>query len=67
MRVRIENVQGLGSDAKLHNELKKSRRYDINMLQEVKLGSQREHDIRIKYGHHNCILVCWTCPRRKLL
>ena len=57
MRVRIENVQGLGSDAKLHNELKKSRKYDINMLQEVKLGSQREHDIKIKYGHHSCIYL----------
>ena len=47
----------LGSDAKLHNELKKSRNYDINMLQEVKLGSQREHDIKIKYRHHNCICL----------
>ena len=57
MRVRIENVQGLGSDARLHNELKKSRRYDINLMQEVKLGSKREHDIKVKFGNHNCVYL----------
>ena len=31
MKIRIENVQGLVRDAKLHDELNKSKQYDISL------------------------------------
>ena len=57
MKIRIENVQGLGRDAKLHDELNKSKLYDISLLQEVKLGKKMEQEIRIKLRNHEGVFL----------
>ena len=57
LKIRINNVAGLNREGRLHAELNKSKRYDINLLQEVKIRQTKELAIKQKYGSHNNVLL----------